>query len=183
METKFSDNNPQSGYPYPPPQYTPQANPPQYGLNVNPQPPPQPHLQFQPQPAIISQPHGNHHWIIIQILCFLFHLICSIFSSSCDPSHPRCWTDTNIGSLPIMSPKCSNQIGIWTYNTNSLICAWIVFVAVCFFTPNLQFWVLFWLQIFSRCYLCCCIPYCMDSCQNGNHYCPNCGTFIGTYAP
>lgn len=31
------------------------------------------------------------------------------------------------------------------------------------------------------CWLCCCIPYCMDSCQNGNHYCPSCGSFLGTY--
>ncbi|XP_055378378.1 lipopolysaccharide-induced tumor necrosis factor-alpha factor homolog [Condylostylus longicornis] len=26
-----------------------------------------------------------------------------------------------------------------------------------------------------------CIPYCMDSCQSANHYCPNCGAYIGTY--
>ncbi|KAM7343695.1 lipopolysaccharide-induced tumor necrosis factor-alpha factor homolog [Cochliomyia hominivorax] len=29
---------------------------------------------------------------------------------------------------------------------------------------------------------CCCLPYCMDSCRNANHFCPMCGTFIGTYA-
>ncbi|XP_023306187.2 lipopolysaccharide-induced tumor necrosis factor-alpha factor homolog [Lucilia cuprina] len=29
---------------------------------------------------------------------------------------------------------------------------------------------------------CCCIPYCMDSCRNANHFCPMCGTYIGTYA-
>lgn len=28
---------------------------------------------------------------------------------------------------------------------------------------------------------CAILPYCMTSCQNGNHYCPNCGSFIGTY--
>lgn len=59
METKY--DNPQSGYPYPPPQYTPQASPPQYGLNVNPEPSPQGYSQFQAQPAIISQPLGIHH--------------------------------------------------------------------------------------------------------------------------
>ncbi|XP_044733001.1 lipopolysaccharide-induced tumor necrosis factor-alpha factor homolog [Chrysoperla carnea] len=31
------------------------------------------------------------------------------------------------------------------------------------------------------CWPCCCIPYCMDSCNNANHYCPNCGSFIGSY--
>lgn len=28
---------------------------------------------------------------------------------------------------------------------------------------------------------CAWIPYVMDSCKNANHYCPNCGAFIGTY--
>ncbi|XP_055917052.1 lipopolysaccharide-induced tumor necrosis factor-alpha factor homolog isoform X1 [Eupeodes corollae] len=31
------------------------------------------------------------------------------------------------------------------------------------------------------CWPCVCLPYCMDSCQNANHYCPNCNAFIGTY--
>lgn len=25
------------------------------------------------------------------------------------------------------------------------------------------------------------LPYCMDSCQATNHYCPNCGAYLGTY--
>lgn len=28
---------------------------------------------------------------------------------------------------------------------------------------------------------CVCIPYCMDSCMNVDHYCTNCGAYIGTY--
>lgn len=28
---------------------------------------------------------------------------------------------------------------------------------------------------------CCLIPYCVDSCQNANHSCPNCGTFLGSH--
>ncbi|XP_059612795.1 lipopolysaccharide-induced tumor necrosis factor-alpha factor homolog [Phlebotomus argentipes] len=31
------------------------------------------------------------------------------------------------------------------------------------------------------CWPCAWIPYVMDSCKNANHYCPNCGAFIGTY--
>ncbi|XP_063616092.1 lipopolysaccharide-induced tumor necrosis factor-alpha factor homolog [Cydia splendana] len=31
------------------------------------------------------------------------------------------------------------------------------------------------------CWPCVCVPYCMDSCLNTDHYCTNCGAFIGTY--
>ncbi|XP_018336810.1 lipopolysaccharide-induced tumor necrosis factor-alpha factor [Agrilus planipennis] len=31
------------------------------------------------------------------------------------------------------------------------------------------------------CWCCVCLPYCMDSCRNQNHYCPNCEVFLGTY--
>ncbi|GJQ79517.1 hypothetical protein Trydic_g16366 [Trypoxylus dichotomus] len=31
------------------------------------------------------------------------------------------------------------------------------------------------------CLPCMCLPYCMDSCKNKNHYCPNCGAFLGTH--
>ncbi|CAO1323454.1 unnamed protein product [Diamesa serratosioi] len=31
------------------------------------------------------------------------------------------------------------------------------------------------------CWPCVCLPYCMDSCRNTNHYCPNCNAFLGTY--
>ncbi|XP_033610620.1 lipopolysaccharide-induced tumor necrosis factor-alpha factor homolog isoform X2 [Cryptotermes secundus] len=33
------------------------------------------------------------------------------------------------------------------------------------------------------CCLCSCIPYCMDSCKNVRHTCPNCKTFLGMYKP
>lgn len=28
---------------------------------------------------------------------------------------------------------------------------------------------------------CFCLPYMMDACKNANHYCPHCGTYLGTY--
>ncbi|CAO1323496.1 unnamed protein product [Diamesa serratosioi] len=31
------------------------------------------------------------------------------------------------------------------------------------------------------CWPCCLYPYCIDSCQNANHTCPNCNSFVGTY--
>ncbi|EDS42499.1 conserved hypothetical protein [Culex quinquefasciatus] len=31
------------------------------------------------------------------------------------------------------------------------------------------------------CWPCVCVPYCMDSCKNADHYCPNCNAFIGTH--
>ncbi|KAF9809929.1 hypothetical protein SFRURICE_002159 [Spodoptera frugiperda] len=29
---------------------------------------------------------------------------------------------------------------------------------------------------------CACLPYCIDSCQNADHYCPNCNAFLGSYS-
>ncbi|XP_013185841.2 lipopolysaccharide-induced tumor necrosis factor-alpha factor homolog [Amyelois transitella] len=31
------------------------------------------------------------------------------------------------------------------------------------------------------CWPCVCVPYCVNSCRNANHYCPNCKAFLGTY--
>ncbi|KAK4877627.1 hypothetical protein RN001_010133 [Aquatica leii] len=33
------------------------------------------------------------------------------------------------------------------------------------------------------CWPCCFIPYCVDSCKNTYHYCPNCSLFLGVYRP
>jgi hypothetical protein len=41
-------------------------------------------------------------------------------------------------------------------------------------------------ELFSNSHYRCCpcglIPYCTDSCKSANHYCPSCGTFLGTYS-
>ncbi|XP_041973084.1 lipopolysaccharide-induced tumor necrosis factor-alpha factor-like [Aricia agestis] len=31
------------------------------------------------------------------------------------------------------------------------------------------------------CWPCVCVPYCVDSCRNADHYCPSCNAYIGTY--
>ncbi|XP_025153117.1 lipopolysaccharide-induced tumor necrosis factor-alpha factor homolog [Harpegnathos saltator] len=33
------------------------------------------------------------------------------------------------------------------------------------------------------CWPCCMIPYCIESCNNMDHYCPACHAYLGTYAP
>ncbi|CAH1984425.1 unnamed protein product [Acanthoscelides obtectus] len=33
-----------------------------------------------------------------------------------------------------------------------------------------------------QCIPCVCIPYCCDSCQTLQHYCPNCQAYLGSYA-
>ncbi|CAB3258140.1 unnamed protein product [Arctia plantaginis] len=38
------------------------------------------------------------------------------------------------------------------------------------------------LLCFLGCWCCVCVPYCMDSCQNADHYCPSCNAYIGSYS-
>ncbi|SPP72853.1 lipopolysaccharide-induced tumor necrosis factor-alpha factor homolog [Drosophila guanche] len=33
------------------------------------------------------------------------------------------------------------------------------------------------------CCFACFVPYCMNSCRTGNHYCRKCNTFLGAYSP
>ena len=45
--------------------------------------------------------------------------------------------------------------------------------------PSTIQWLLcFGMALFGF-WLCCCIPFCIDSLQSGNHYCSNCGSCIG----
>ncbi|XP_045492206.1 lipopolysaccharide-induced tumor necrosis factor-alpha factor homolog [Colias croceus] len=31
------------------------------------------------------------------------------------------------------------------------------------------------------CWPCACLPYCVESCNNADHYCPNCNSYVGSY--
>ncbi|XP_063911096.1 lipopolysaccharide-induced tumor necrosis factor-alpha factor homolog [Zophobas morio] len=47
--------------------------------------------------------------------------------------------------------------------------------------PNTKTHLFALLLCLFQCWLCCCIPYCVDSCQSQNHYCPSCGAYLGTF--
>lgn len=33
---------------------------------------------------------------------------------------------------------------------------------------------------YFRLWCCVCVPYCIDSCQKADHYCPNCSSYLGS---
>ncbi|CAG9791855.1 unnamed protein product [Diatraea saccharalis] len=70
-----------------------------------------------------------------------------------------------IGSDPTLMtcPSCLNQIV--TRVDRSPSCRTHVMAVLCL--------LLFW--------PCTCLPYCVDSCNNADHYCPHCNTYIGSY--
>jgi len=49
------------------------------------------------------------------------------------------------------------------------------------YEPNTKTHILALILCCFICWPCVCLPYCMDSCQSGNHYCPNCNAFLGAY--
>ena len=40
-------------------------------------------------------------------------------------------------------------------------------------------WIICLIMFIFGLWLCCCIPFCIDSLKGGNHYCSNCGSSIG----
>ncbi|XP_013161572.1 PREDICTED: lipopolysaccharide-induced tumor necrosis factor-alpha factor homolog [Papilio xuthus] len=71
-----------------------------------------------------------------------------------------------VGPVPVqkMCPSCGNSIVSRIEHKSSAkthLIAVILFVSVCL--P------------------CAFVPYCMDSCKNVDHYCPNCNAYLGTY--
>lgn len=158
------------GYPHPPPQYTP--NP------------------VLLQPAAITQQPGKYwlYWfynhcnyqVVTQWLQFFVQSACYTCSSESGG-----WATSNHDHLLQLPPQCVDTFRIWAKLKNALDGA-----------RTLRIWVschgLFCIKNVSLCFKkkksfnsrlvpCALIPYCVESCQNGNHYCPNCGKFMGTY--
>ncbi|XP_055696615.1 lipopolysaccharide-induced tumor necrosis factor-alpha factor homolog [Lutzomyia longipalpis] len=67
-------------------------------------------------------------------------------------------------STSVICPSCRHSI-MTNVRTESTTRTHVIAILLCVFL----------------CWPCVCLPYCMDTCKNANHYCPNCGSFIGTY--
>ncbi|KAM7343300.1 uncharacterized protein ACRADG_010387 [Cochliomyia hominivorax] len=53
-----------------------------------------------------------------------------------------------------------------------------------FYTPNTKTHIsALVLCLVGWCCCACIVPYCMNSCRTGNHYCSNCNAFLGAYNP
>lgn len=72
----------------------------------------------------------------------------------------------NLGSKParVTCPQCQNNV-----------------VTRVEYVPGTSTHIFAILLLLFGCFPCACLPYCIDSCQNANHYCPICGTFIGVH--
>ncbi|CAD6190580.1 unnamed protein product [Caenorhabditis auriculariae] len=71
-----------------------------------------------------------------------------------------------LGSAPMrmQCPHCQQQIITQTEMKSGLL-AWLLCGGLVLF----------------GCWLCCCIPFCINACQDMHHSCPNCRRYIGTY--
>uniref|UniRef100_A0A914I2Z7 LITAF domain-containing protein n=1 Tax=Globodera rostochiensis TaxID=31243 RepID=A0A914I2Z7_GLORO len=49
------------------------------------------------------------------------------------------------------------------------------------YTAGLITWLLCGCCVLFGCWLCCCLPFCMSDCQNTEHYCAECKTYLGRY--
>ena len=72
----------------------------------------------------------------------------------------------SLGSQPqgMQCPQCHQQI-LTKLSYHSGDATWLY----CFF------------MYLAGCQLCCCLPFCVDSCQDADHHCPHCDALIGKY--
>jgi len=43
------------------------------------------------------------------------------------------------------------------------------------------YWMMWWCVLCFRCWLCSCIPFCVDDCKDIVHTCPSCGFVLGRH--
>uniref|UniRef100_T1K2W8 LITAF domain-containing protein n=2 Tax=Tetranychus urticae TaxID=32264 RepID=T1K2W8_TETUR len=82
--------------------------------------------------------------------------------------------DVPINNVPI---HISNEFGPYSQNAVCPHCNQYV-VTKTKHVPGLVTWLT--CLVFSY-FCCCCLPFCMDSCRNVDHKCPNCKQKIGHY--
>ncbi|KAK5966022.1 Lipopolysaccharide-induced tumor necrosis factor-alpha factor [Trichostrongylus colubriformis] len=70
----------------------------------------------------------------------------------------------NQNPTSMMCPHCHQQILTKTQPKSGLL-TWLLCGGMAIF----------------GCWLCCCIPFCVDSCRDTEHFCPNCRKLLGTY--
>ncbi|XP_050972187.1 cell death-inducing p53-target protein 1 homolog [Labeo rohita] len=78
-------------------------------------------------------------------------------------------TQTQIACLTdvpgrIICPHCMTDVVTQTENVSGLLA-----------------WLICGVLVLLGCWLCCCIPFCVDSCQDVQHSCPNCKNIVRIY--
>ncbi|XP_047535527.1 lipopolysaccharide-induced tumor necrosis factor-alpha factor homolog [Vanessa atalanta] len=48
-------------------------------------------------------------------------------------------------------------------------------------TPSLRTHLFALMLCILGCWPCVCLPYCVDTCNNAEHYCTNCNAYVGSY--
>lgn len=125
---------------------------------------------------------------------FLMCMSVFVYSASdARPSESSAWSATSISCLLQLSFKRFNTLTVWSEHQNPSVCIGAVHCWVRDSIRIIRMAIVFeFLQIFiARSTFCCrsrfrlvpcaVLPYCCTGCQNCNHYCPSCGTFLGTY--
>ncbi|XP_061395979.1 lipopolysaccharide-induced tumor necrosis factor-alpha factor homolog [Musca vetustissima] len=136
--------------------WAPQAPQPAYG---NPSAPSVDHISYPPTQVITNQPTVPTSSTHSQP-----QLPSNSVPTTAQSSTPL---SAQLGPNPskVTCPSCgASKVSRMAYTPNSKthLCAFI-------------------LCLVGWCCCACVVPYCMNSCRTGNHYCPKCNTFLGAY--